>query len=312
MKSLSFDFDVDLYINRIVPRSRLHLLPKPISRFLGYRKEPAKPVGSIKIWFWSFIGAFAGILIIEAVFHTPGLHSHGTPIVIGSFVCLLNLFLTSKLTINFQGAAAILEYQVIGSPLSQPRNAILGQLFSTIIGVSITKLFQLSSNFEDIRWIAGALAVGLSSVVMGMTKTVHPPAGATALLAATTPDITDLGWFLIPLVLLGSTLMVASACVVNNIQRQFPVYWWTPVDLRKPAESDIEKVGPEAGVSDVYEGENVVLNSIVVDRGRVLVPEWLSLGYEEKALLESLRDRLEAGDKRSVSTGSGMSGQTAI
>ncbi|EHK96886.1 putative Transmembrane protein [Glarea lozoyensis 74030] len=170
------------------------------------------------------------------VFRTPGLHSHGTPIVIGSL-----------------GAAAILEYQVIDSPLSQPRNAILGQLFSTIIGVGITKLFQHSQNFEDIRWIAGALAVGLSSVVMGVTKTVHPPAGATALLAATSPDITDLGWFLIPLVLIGSTLMVASACVVNNIQRQFPVYWWTAASLRKPSESDIEKVGPESGVSDVYE-----------------------------------------------------------
>ncbi|EPE32628.1 hypothetical protein GLAREA_07762 [Glarea lozoyensis ATCC 20868] len=298
MKLLSSNFDIDLYINRIVPRSRIHLLPKPISWFLGYREEPTKPVGSIIIWFWSFIGAFAGILIIEAVFRTPGLHSHGTPIVIGSL-----------------GAAAILEYQVIDSPLSQPRNAILGQLFSTIIGVGITKLFQHSQNFEDIRWIAGALAVGLSSVVMGVTKTVHPPAGATALLAATSPDITDLGWFLIPLVLIGSTLMVASACVVNNIQRQFPVYWWTAASLRKPSESDIEKVGPESGVSDVYEGENIGMNLILVDRGRVLVPEWLSLGYEEKALLDSLRDRLEAGDKRtqrSESTASGMSGQTAI
>jgi len=230
-------------------------------------------------------------LIIEAVFRTQESKSQGSPIVIASF-----------------GAAAILEYQVIDSPLSQPRNAILGQLFSAIIGVGITKLFQHSVNFEDLRWVAGALAVGLSSALMGFTKTVHPPAGATALLAATTPEITDLGWFLIPLVLLGSTLMVAVACVINNIQRQFPLYWWTAANLSKPAESDIEKFGPGSDILRGHDDEKSRQNRIVVDRGRVHVPEWISLGSEERAVLEVLRGKLEAGDKSSVSTGSGMSG----
>lgn len=81
---------------------------------------------------------------------------------------------------SFKGAAAILEYQTIDSPLAQPRNAILGQVFAAIIGVGVTKLFQLSSDFDNLRWIAGALAVGLTSAFMGFTKTVHPPAGATA------------------------------------------------------------------------------------------------------------------------------------
>jgi hypothetical protein len=144
---------------------------------------------------------------------------------------------------------------------------------------------------------------------MGFTKTVHPPAGATALLAATTPDITNLGWFLIPLVLLGTTLMLAVACVINNIQRQFPVYWWTAANLTKPAESDIEKVRPESRVEDIHGYAN---GRIVVERGRVLVPEWINLGVEERDLLDALRNRIEAGDKRSVSTGSGMSGRTAI
>lgn len=147
---------------------------------------------------------------------------------------------------------------------------------------------------------------------MGFTKTVHPPAGATALLAATTPEITNLGWFLIPLVLLGSTLMVAVACVVNNIQRQFPIYWWTPADLSKPAESDIEKVGSGSGFSNIHEEERGQQDRIVIDNDRVLVPAWLDIGSEERAVLDVLRDNLENRNKRSVSAGSGMSGKTTV
>ena len=215
-----------------------------------------------------------------------------------------------------QGAAAILEYQTIDSPLSQPRNAILGQTFAAIIGVSVTKLFQLNSNFEELRWIAGALAVGITSAVMGITKTIHPPAGATALLAATTPDITDLGWFLIALVLLGSVLMVTVACVINNIQRQFPMYWWTPADLSHPTTSDIERTGDQK-VEDsdsrrpsVLETEFHGKASIVIDQSRILVPEWISLGQEEKIMLDILRMKLEGGGERNMSTATADTDQT--
>jgi CBS-domain-containing membrane protein len=87
---------------------------------------------------------------------------------------------------------------------------------------------------------------------MGITKTVHPPAGATALLAATDPGISRMGWFLLPFVLLCSILMLCCALVVNNIQRQFPMYWWTPVDLKEATHTncismeDVEKAGSVA------------------------------------------------------------------
>jgi hypothetical protein len=97
-------------------------------------------------------------------------------------------------------------------------------VFSAIIGVGITKLFHLNPDFENLRWVAGALSVGLASAFMGLTNTIHPPAGATALLAATTPEITELGWYLVPLIMLGSVLLVAVGCITNNIQRQFPMY----------------------------------------------------------------------------------------
>lgn len=218
-------FDIDKYTNPFTPRPRLYILPKFISHWFGYRTpsqgdHKQKPAASVLlVWLFSFLGAFIGISIIENVFlRLPALDGHPVPIVIASF-----------------GAAAILEYNTIESPLSQPRNLILGHLFSAAVGVGITKLFHLlpAARFDELKWLAGALAVGTASTVMGMTKTVHPPAGATALLAATTPEMTALGWWLLPLVLLASCLMLASAMLVNNLYKRFPVYWWTPVDLTK-------------------------------------------------------------------------------
>jgi hypothetical protein len=81
------DFDIDRYINQIVPRPQLHRLPRPISRFLGYRDKPRKN-GSILInWAWSFIGGFSGVALIEGVSRgSTIIQSLRPPIIIGSFV----------------------------------------------------------------------------------------------------------------------------------------------------------------------------------------------------------------------------------
>ncbi|KIW64890.1 hypothetical protein PV04_07194 [Phialophora macrospora] len=235
-------FDIDNYFNPFIPRNPLRFLPTYISYWFGYRHHAAQrhpyfslhsSIKDLRLPRWYYvwhvhtaflyasilIGAFCGVAIIENVFLAlPQLSGHTVPIVIASF-----------------GAAAILEYNTIESPLAQPRNLVLGHFFSAVVGVGITKLFLHlpPDRFEDLRWLAGALAVGVASVVMSFTKTIHPPAGATALLAATNLEIQVLGWWLLPLVLLASMLMLASALVVNNgMGRRYPVYWWTPVDLQ--------------------------------------------------------------------------------
>lgn len=186
------------------------------------------------------VGAFCGLAIIENVFLAlPPLSGHAAPLIIASF-----------------GAAAILEYNTIESPLSQPRNLVFGHFFSAVVAVGITKLFEHlpPHRFEDLRWLAGALAVGVASMVMSFTKTVHPPAGATALLAATNVEIQELGWWLLPLVLLAATLMLASALLLNNLfGRRFPVYWWTPVDVKALRE---ERKQGKTTVPDVEKGSH--------------------------------------------------------
>src|SRR5436190_1950781 len=128
-------------------------------------------------------------------------------------------------------ASAILDYNTIHSPLAQPRAAIVGTIVAATSAVAVTKLFMLRSNFESIRWIAGAASCGVASSLMTLTNSVHPPGGAVALLAAVDPTVNALGWMLIPLVLLATVLMLAVALLSNNIQRQYPIYWWSPKEV---------------------------------------------------------------------------------
>jgi hypothetical protein len=197
-----------------------------------------------------------------------------------------------------------LHYHAIDSPLAQPRNALISQVLASVLGVSITKLFQLSPHFSSLRFLAGALSVSLSSALMGLTNTVHPPAGATALLAATSPEIVRLGWFLVPLVLLGVVLMLFVACLVNNIQRRFPVYWWTatPLPLITPPQKDIERQDSTSkfdwkGSESTTEIEFAAgeTEKIVISAEHVVLPAYVEIGPAQMAMLEDIQAQLREG-----------------
>ena len=153
--------------------------------------------------FWAFIGSFIGIGII-AYLQSQTLPKSDVIYLIGSF-----------------GASSVLIYGVIQSPLAQPRNLIGGHLVSAIIGVSIQKLIP------DILWISAPLAVSLSIVLMQITKTLHPPGGATALIAVTgSAEPKSLGyWYVISPVFVGSLILLFVALFFNNIttNRQYPI-----------------------------------------------------------------------------------------
>ncbi len=152
--------------------------------------------------FWAFVGSFIGLGII-AFLHYETFPKQDFVFLIGSF-----------------GASCVLVYGVIESPLAQPRNLVGGHLVSAVIGVSVQKIFP------DLLWIAAPLAVSLSIVLMQITKTLHPPGGATALIAATaSPEIRDLGFFyVISPVLSGCLILLIVALIVNNItpKRSYP------------------------------------------------------------------------------------------
>ncbi|MBO9584072.1 MAG: HPP family protein [Flavobacterium sp.] len=152
--------------------------------------------------FWSFLGSFVGIGIL-AYLESSQFTGSDVVYLIGSF-----------------GASSVLIYGIIQSPFSQPRNLIGGHLISAFIGVSINKLVP------DIVYISAPLAVSLSIIFMQITKTLHPPGGATALIAVTgSAQIKALGYmYVISPVLIGVLILFLTALIFNNMtsSRSYP------------------------------------------------------------------------------------------
>jgi CBS domain-containing membrane protein len=152
--------------------------------------------------FWTFFGSFVGIALI-GFFHSKFLTDHDNLFLIGSF-----------------GASSVLIYGVINSPLAQPRNLIGGHLISAFVGVTIHQLLP-----GEI-WLASALSVSLSIVLMQITKTLHPPGGATALIANIgSGKIHNLGYmYILSPVLTGISILLLVALLVNNASshRRYP------------------------------------------------------------------------------------------
>ncbi|KAI9037332.1 HPP family protein [Aspergillus affinis] len=200
--------------------SQLSRLPSWLSRWLGYRSITPKPLPPYLTWLWSFIAAFCGLSVILALFnYSQYFLDRGVPTIIASF-----------------GASAVLCFGVIDSPLAQPRSLIFGHFLSALVGICITKLFSLmpdEQRFNSLRWLAASLSSSVAIVVMQVTQTTHPPAGATALLPAVDEAVWQLSWYYLPVVLLSSTLLMVVAMLLNNIQRRYPVFWIAPAG--KPA-----------------------------------------------------------------------------
>lgn len=174
----------------------------------GYRKTRyilyKETLVDFKEHFWAFVGSFVGIGII-AYSQSQNLPTTDIVYLIGSF-----------------GASSVLVYGVIQSPLAQPRNLIGGHLVSAFIGVTVQKFCP------DILWITAPLAVSLSIVLMQITKTLHPPGGATALIAVTgSVEIKQLGYtYIFSPVLVGALILLITALVFNNMtaDRHYPMH----------------------------------------------------------------------------------------
>ena len=151
---------------------------------------------------WTFIGSFAGIGLIGL------LHSR-------YFTASDNLFLIGSF-----GASSVLIYGIINSPLAQPRNLLGGHIICAIVGVTVHKIIP------NEPWLSSALAVSVSIVSMQITKTLHPPGGATALIANIgSAKIISMGyWYVLSPVLSGAAILLFVAIIFNNItpHRNYP------------------------------------------------------------------------------------------
>ena len=173
------------------------------SKMKGNAKSP--PVVSLPDILWSWTGAFFGIAAVAYINYQI---FEGT-----DFIMIIGSF----------GASAVLIYGAIKSPLAQPRNLLGGHVFSAVIGVASYQFIN------EHMWLASSVAVATAIAFMHATKTLHPPGGATALIAVIGSDkIHDLGYLyaLIPAGL-GAAIMLAVALLINNIpkSRRYPEFW---------------------------------------------------------------------------------------
>lgn len=179
-----------------------------VRHYLAKMKGSAKSPPGVGLGevLWSWLGAFLGIgacAALSARFFEP----RDLTLLIGSF-----------------GASAVLVYGAIKSPLAQPRNLIGGHLVSGLVGVAA---FQL---FGHLPWLAAAAGVSFAIGLMLVTKTLHPPGGATALIAVIGgPKVHALGYLyaLVPAAA-GALVLLIVALLVNNLipGRRYPEYWW--------------------------------------------------------------------------------------
>jgi CBS-domain-containing membrane protein len=155
---------------------------------------------------WSWLGAFLGIGAV-AWLNQVVLDATSMMLMIGSF-----------------GASAVLVYGAVRSPLAQPRNLVGGHVLSALVGVACRDLVP------QVPWLAAALAVATAIAVMHMTRTLHPPGGATALIAVIGgAKINQLGFlYAVMPVASGAVILLVVGLLVNNLSRdrRYPEYWW--------------------------------------------------------------------------------------
>jgi CBS-domain-containing membrane protein len=166
----------------------------------------------------SFVGSFLGILAIAGINSFLILDNSDKVFLIGSF-----------------GAQAVILYGTPNTPVAQPYNCIVGNVLSAFVGVSCYKIATAYDADDDTSFgfvAASALAVSISTALMLYTRSIHPPGGATALIAVIGSErVHDLGYtYIIWPTLLGSLLNVFMAILLNNLNgkdknKVYPRYW---------------------------------------------------------------------------------------
>lgn len=166
-----------------------------ISKMKGYKRTTPLVAPVPLDIILSLLGTFLGITAIVILSHKFDL------LVMASF-----------------GASAVLVFGVPDAPMAQPRNVIFGHTFSALAGVVTVMFFGLT-------WWSPAVGTALALLIMLLTKTTHPPGGATALFAVMSQ--VHFTYIFSP-IMVGAVILVIIGLLVNNLSpnKHYPRYWY--------------------------------------------------------------------------------------
>ena len=184
------------------PKDKLHGQPelngrisvgKYVMNLLTDQRNTA-PFHPLADWAWGFIGCFVGIGIVISIGQFA-FHEYNFTFIASLSISACYIFCDSS------------------SAFAQPRNLFVGHIISAIVGITV---FQFMGN----AWYAAALGFTLAFLVMQLTETVHPPAGATVLI----PFVSEQGWLFPVFMGVGVIVLILLGILINRfvLHRSYP------------------------------------------------------------------------------------------
>jgi len=125
--------------------------------------------------------------------------------IILSVIGWISTGLNAELLIAPFGASSAILFCLSESLVAKPRNVIGGYFISSAVGVT-------ASNFLGNSTWSISLAVSVSILLMALTNTMHPPAGAIPIVAITSMS----GWVFILFPVLSGAIILTLASVFHN------------------------------------------------------------------------------------------------
>lgn len=176
----------------------------------------------------SLIAAWVLVALLALVSRAPFFRAHEAPLLIGAFAT--------------EAVVTFFSYRVA---LAQPKNILFGNAISAIVGVALTKAFTHTNyavgGIDGNNWAAAATIVSVAVFAMQMLGCIHPPGAAIALLANINPSENRMGWYIVPVTIISSLIIIGWALIINNLGgRRWPENWFYLNAFRDPP-----IIGPE-------------------------------------------------------------------
>lgn len=228
--------------------------PRPF-RLLSYLSDHhPHPTSHTEKWI-SALGGLISVFMILKISEQV-LDMHGTTLVVASM-----------------SASAVLLFAVPHGALSQPWAVFGGHLISALVGVTAARWIETPI-------LASAIAVAVSIAAMHYFNCLHPPGGATALVAVLGGStVQEMGYGYVATPVLANALILVSVALIFNypfVWRRYPLAWQPPVAAEKCmiAHSDLVYALTEIdSFIDVSEEDLLQIYGLALGHHRITEPQ---------------------------------------